>query len=300
MIKKIKIHSSIGLVFTLMMVLTGCGTQQKSDAYGQFEADEVTISAEASGILKSFSVKEGMKLEPGQKVGQVDSTQLVLRKNELQASLQSIQTNIAKLDAQAAIYEEQLQTAKKDLARFTNLMQNNAATQQQIDQAQGQVNVLQKQIEAIEVQKQSVYAEQQTMKSQIAQVENLIEKTKVINPVIGTVLSSYAEASELVSPGKPLYEIANLEEMILRVYITGAQLPQVTLGQKVEVLIDKNEEENELLSGVVRWIASEAEFTPRMIQTKEERVTQVYAVEVRVQNPDGKLKIGMPGEVNFD
>ena len=295
--KKIKVQ--VALLAALLIAATGCGTELKSDAYGQFEAEEVTISAEASGILKSFTVKEGMKLEAGQKVGQVDSTQLHLRNKELQASIQSIQTNIAKLDAQAAVYEEQLQTAKKDLNRFTNLKQNNAATQQQIDQAQGQVNVLQKQIASVEVQKKSVYAELETMHSRIAQVEDQIEKTKIINPITGTVLSNYAEASELVSPGKPLYEIANLEEMILRVYVSGAQLPQVTLGQEVEVLIDKNAEENESLSGVVRWIASEAEFTPRMIQTKEERVTQVYAVEVQVANPQGSIKIGMPGEVNF-
>jgi HlyD family secretion protein len=286
-------------VFGLMMILMSCGNEELSDAYGQFEADEVTISAEASGILESFTVKEGIGLKAGEKVGQVDSTQLHLRKEELQATIKSIRTNIAKLDAQAEVYQEQLQTARKDLQRFTNLKQDNAATQQQIDQAQGQVNVLEKQISSVNVQKQSVYAELETMRTRIAQVQDQLDKTELINPVTGTVLSSYAEPNELVSTGKPLYEIAGLEEMILRVYISGAQLSQVTLGQKVEVLIDKNAEENESLSGAVRWIASEAEFTPRMIQTKEERVTQVYAVEITVPNPDGKLKIGMPGEVNF-
>ncbi len=288
----------IGLVCTLL-TLTSCKNGETSDAYGQFEADEVTISSEASGILKSYMVKEGMKLEVGQKVGQVDSTQLALRKDELLASVKSIRTNISRLDAQVAVYKEQLETARKDLNRFTNLKQNNAATQQQIDQAQGQVNVLQKQIASVEVQKQSIYAELETMKTRIAQVQDQIEKTRIINPISGMVLSSYAEPYELVSIGKPLYEIASLEEMILKVYVSGAQLPQVILGQEVEVLIDKNAQENEALRGVVRWIASEAEFTPRMIQTKEERVTQVYAVEVQVPNPDGKLKIGMPGEVNF-
>lgn len=293
-----ELRMMIGLVCTLL-ILTSCENGKTADAYGQFEAEEVTISSEASGILKSFIAKEGMKLEVGQKVGQVDSTQLALRKDELLASVRSIRTNISRLDAQAAVYKEQLETAKKDLNRVTNLKQNNAATQQQIDQAQGQVNVLQKQIASVEVQKQSIYAELETMKTRIAQVEDQIEKTRIINPVSGTVLTSYAEPNELVSTGKPLYEIASLEEMILQVYVSGAQLPQVILGQEVEVLIDKNAQENEVLRGVVRWIASEAEFTPRMIQTKEERVTQVYAVEVQVPNPDGKLKIGMPGEVNF-
>lgn len=290
---------SIASMAALVMLLIGCSSDQKSDAYGQFEADEITISSESSGVLKSFVVKEGMKLENGQKIGQVDSTQLSLRKKELQASVRAVRTNISKLDAQAAVYEEQLQTAKKELNRFTNLKQNNAATQQQIDQAQGQVNVLQKQIASVSVQKQSVYAELETLKTRIAQVQDQIGKTEIINPVSGTVLVSYAQPGELVATGKPLYEIANLEEMTLRIYVSGAQLPEVILGNEVDVLIDKNMEENERLSGVVRWIASEAEFTPRMIQTKEERVTQVYAVEISVQNPDGKLKIGMPGEVNF-
>ena len=287
------------LLLGLLILMIGCGSEQKSDAYGQFEADEVTISAEASGILKSFTVKEGIRLKAGEKVGQIDSTQIYLRKLELEASVKSIRTNVSKLDAQAAVYQEQLKTAKKDLQRFTNLKQSNAATQQQIDQAQGQVNVLQKQISSVNVQKQSVYAELETIGTRIAQIQDQLEKTQVINPVAGTVLSSYAEPNELVSTGKPLYELANLEEMILRVYVSGAQLPNVRLGQDVEVLIDKNAEENESLKGQVRWIASEAEFTPRMIQTKEERVTQVYAVEIAVPNLDGKLKMGMPGEVNF-
>jgi HlyD family secretion protein len=286
-------------ILSLLVLLTGCSSDQTSDAYGQFEADEVTISSEASGILKSFTVKEGMKLEAGQKVGQIDSTQLVLQKDELMASVKAIRTNISKLDAQAAVYQEQLETARKELQRFTNLKQNNAATQQQIDQAQGQVNVLHKQIASVNVQKNSVYAELETIRTRIAQIEDRIEKTRIINPVNGTVLSNYSEPGELVSIGKPLFEIADLDEMILKVYVSGAQLPQVILGQEVEVLIDKNAEENESLKGTVRWIASEAEFTPRMIQTKEERVTQVYAVEVQVQNPAGKLKIGMPGEVTF-
>ncbi|MEQ8523147.1 HlyD family efflux transporter periplasmic adaptor subunit [Gracilimonas sp.] len=294
-----KTKISIAPLAALIVLLVGCSSDPKSDAYGQFEADEITISSESSGVLKSFTVKEGMKLENGQKAGQVDSTQLSLRKKELHASVRAVRTNISKLDAQAAVYEEQLQTAKKDLDRFTNLKQNNAATQQQIDQAEGQVNVLQKQITSVNVQKQSVYAELETLKTRIAQIQDQIEKTEIINPISGTVLSSYAQPGELVSTGKPLYEIANLEEMILRVYVSGAQLQEVILGNEVDVLIDKNIEENELLSGVVRWIASEAEFTPRMIQTKEERVTQVYAVEISVQNPNGKLKIGMPGEVNF-
>lgn len=283
----------------LLLLLAACNDVETSDAYGQFEADETTISAEASGILKKFEVKEGMKLEAGQQVGLVDTVQLSLKKIEIKASVKAIRTNISKLNAQADIYREQLQTAKKDLARFTSLKENNAATQQQIDQAQGQVNVLEKQIALVEVQKQSVYAELETARTKIAQVEDQIQRAQIINPIYGTVLSVFSEPYELVSTGKPLYRIANLDELILKVYVSGAQLPQIVIGREVEVQIDKDAYTNESLRGNVSWIASEAEFTPRMIQTKEERVTQVYAVKVRVSNPDGKLKIGMPGEVKF-
>ncbi|MDR9418558.1 HlyD family secretion protein [Gracilimonas sp.] len=290
---------STTIVLGLGLFFTSCNQAEISDAYGQFEVNEVRVSAEASGILKSFIIKEGMHLSVGEEVGLVDTTQLSLRKKELQSSVQSIRTNIAKLDAQADVFREQLTTTKRDLDRYTNLKEDNAATQQQIDQIRGQFNVLEKQIASVEVQKQSVYAELETMKARIAQVEDQIQKAHLINPVNGVVLSSFVETNELVSAGKPLYEIADLSEMELRVYVSGAQLPQVKLGQSVEVLIDKNADENERLNGEVSWVASEAEFTPRMIQTKEERVTQVYAVKIRVPNPDGKLKIGMPGEVNF-
>lgn len=280
-------------------MLTACSESELSDAYGQFEANGVTISAESSGILTSFDVKEGMYLDAGIQVGLIDTAQISLRKKELEASLRAVRTQIAGLDAQAGVYKEQLATARKELVRFTNLKQNNAATQQQIDQAQGQVNVHQMQIASIDAQKQSVYAELETMQTRIEQVEDQLQRARIINPIDGIVLSKYAEPNELVSPGKPLYELAHLGEMELRVYISGAQLPNVKLGAIVEVLIDRNEVENEALRGEISWIASEAEFTPRMIQTREERITQVYAVKVRVPNPDGKLKIGMPGEVNF-
>lgn len=281
------------------LALISCNNTEKSDAYGQFEADEITISAEASGTLQQFDVKEGIQLKAGQHVGQVDTVQLSLRKQELEASVKSIRTNIEKLEAQADVYREQLKTAQQELTRFQNLKETKAATQQQIDQAEGQVNMLEKQIASVQVQKQSVYAELETMQARIAQVKDQLGRARIVNPVKGTVLSVFAEPYELVSTGKPLYQIAGLDELTLQVYVSGAQLPEVVLGREVDVLIDKGADTNEQLSGTVSWIASGAEFTPRMIQTKEERVTQVYAVKVRVPNPEGKLKIGMPGEVNF-
>lgn len=288
----------VGLVLGVLFV-TGCGDQELSDAYGQFEADEVTISAEASGKILSFEVEEGMELEAGEQVGLIDTTSLILRKEELQASIRSIQSNLAKLDAQADVYRSQMETARKDLERLEALKKDDAATQKQLDDVEGMINTLNKQIKAVEVQKQSVHAEIETMKTRIAQVDDQLEKTKVINPVNGTVLTVYVEPFELTAQGRPLYQIADTEELILRVYVSGGQLPQVRLGENVEVIIDKNESENHKLDGIISWISSEAEFTPQMIQTKEERVTQMYAVKIRVQNPEGLIKIGMPGEVNF-
>lgn len=292
----------LGNLFTLLMLgilLTSCGKSEISDSYGQFEADEVTISAEIGGILKQFDVEEGMDLSSGLQVGMIDTVQLWLKKQELLATKRSVLTNIDKLQAQSAIYKEQMKTAQKELNRFLNLKKTDAATQQQIDQAEGQVRVLEKQIASVEVQKESVYAELETINSRISQVEDQLKRAHLINPLDGTVLAVFAEPHELVSPGKPLYQITNLDELVLRVYVSGAQLPDVKLGSSAEVIIDKNETDNEKLSGTISWIASKAEFTPRMIQTKDERTTQVYAVKVRVPNPDGKLKIGMPAEVNF-
>ena len=195
--------------------------------------------------------------------------------------------------------KSELDRAQNDLKRIESLIKDKAATQQQLDDAQARVRTIRRQIDALQTQKLSVRAEVSATKAQLAQLEDQIADAQITNPVDGRILTTFAEPHELVQRGQPLYEIANLDTLELRVYISGAQLPSVRLGQDVEVLVDKNDEENQQLSGKVSWIASEAEFTPKMIQTKEERVTQVYAVKVKVPNPNGILKIGMPGEVNF-
>lgn len=289
----------ISWILTAGLLTVSCANNDLSDAYGQFEADEITVSSETSGRIISFELKEGDRPEAGVVAALLDTTQLALQKKELKASAASVSTNLSRLDAQKEVYQAQLETAEKELARLTSLREENAATQQQVDQASGQVNTLNRQMAATEVEKQSVNAELQTLQVRIEQIDDQIRRAEITNPVQGTVLSTYAEMHELMAPGKPLYRIADLEEMTLRVYVSGAQLPGVRLGENVEVLIDRNESENEQLTGIVSWISSRAEFTPRMIQTKEERVTQVYAVKVRVPNPEGKIKIGMPGEVNF-
>lgn len=288
------------IVLLSLMVIVSCSEENGSDAFGQFEAEEVVISAETNGRLTSFNIEEGQILEAGTKVAVVDTTNLHLQKVELRASIESVRSNTDKLDAQKEVLQSQFETAQKDLKRVQGLMEDNAATQQQLDSVQGRVNTLEKQIQSIEVEKRSVTTELTRIDAKIAQINNQIVQATITNPINGTVLNTYTEEHELVAPGKPVYSIANLEEMILRIYISGAQLPEIQLGETVQVIFDENKTDNQTVQGHVSWIASEAEFTPRMIQTKEERVTQVYAVKVRVDNPDGKLKIGMPGEVKFD
>lgn len=288
------------IILLFALVGISCSDDSKSDAYGQFEADKTTISAEVPGKLLWFNVEEGTKPGVGNYVGLIDTAQHHLRKTELQSAIQSVRTSIAKLDAQAEVYRSQLSTANKELTRLSALKEKNAATDQQLDAITGQVNTLEKQIASVQVQKQSVYAEVETLRSRITQVDDQLSRARIINPVEGVVLNVFAEPNELVMQGRPLYEIANLDEMTLKVYVSGAQLPSIVLDQSVEVFIDKDESTNESFTGKVSRISSEAEFTPRMIQTKEERVTQVYAIEVRVANPEGKIKIGMPGEVNFN
>ena len=287
------------LFFLMLFGLGGCVTNEKSDAYGQFEATETTISSKASGELLMYNVSEGDQLSAGKQVAQIDTTTLHLQKEELKAQLKATRTKIENINAEVEVQREQLQTAETNLKRIQNLLKDEAATQQQLDDIQGKVRTIRKQIDALQTQKQSVRAEINATQARINRINQQLTDALVTNPVSGTVLTTYVEPHELVGQGQPLYQIANLDTLELRIYVSGAQLPDIKLGQPVEVLVDKNEEENQQLSGEISWIASEAEFTPKMIQTKQERVTQVYAVKVKVPNPDGILKIGMPGEVNF-
>tara|TARA_R110002096_G_scaffold406782_8_gene605185 strand:- start:19102 stop:19989 length:888 start_codon:yes stop_codon:yes gene_type:complete len=294
-----ELRSKLGALL-LFLTAISCTSEQKSDAYGQFEVDATTISSEVSGKLVSFEVEEGKTLVANEVAGFVDTVQSYLQKQELKATRASIKTKIGTIEAQKNVFEAQLVTAKKELSRLEALMKEKASTQQQIDNASGQVTSLEKQIRASEVQKKSVFAEIEMVNAKLDQINDKIHRAVIVNPINGIVLNKFVEQHELIGAGKPLFEIANIDEMILRVYVEGGQLPNIKLGQEVEVLIDETETTNQSLRGVVSWISSEAEFTPKMIQTKEERVTQVYAVKVKVLNLNGLIKIGMPGEVNFN
>lgn len=292
-------YLNILLPSLLFLFIAGCSSQEKSDAYGQFEAIETTISSEVSGKLLNFNINEGDVLEKEQQVGLVDTTKLNLQEIELKAKLASTQSQIANINAEAEVSKEELALAESNLNRIKAMREDNAATPQQLDDARSKVKTIHKKIDVLQTKKQSVRAEINATQARIGQVQDQLQDAHIINPITGTVLSTYAETFEFTKQGQPLYQIAKLDTLELRVYISGVQLPSVKLGQKVEVLVDSTTEANQKLKGKVSWIASEAEFTPKMVQTKEERVTQVYAVKVRVPNRDGVLKIGMPGEVNF-
>lgn len=291
---------TIKILFLLLIVMASCSSSENlSDAYGNFEVDDVIVSAEANGKLILYSVDEGLQLKQGQLAGLIDTTDLVLKRNQLVAQKTAVSSNIKNLESQIEVQEQQKKNLLIDKNRVENLLKEGAATQKQMDDINGGIDLINSQIASIETQYASIIAEMDVIKTQISQVEESIKKCHIFNPIDGVVLEKYAEQSEITAFGRPLYKIANTDELILRVYISGSQLPDISIGQQVEVLIDRDEKSFRALSGEVSWISDKAEFTPKIIQTKEERVNLVYAVKVRVKN-DGSLKIGMPGEINFN
>ncbi|MBU8893788.1 MAG: HlyD family efflux transporter periplasmic adaptor subunit [Bacteroidales bacterium] len=286
------------LLFTALLAACS-GNENGSDAYGNFEANEVIISAEAQGKLIEFNIEEGEKLRKGQMLGFIDTVPLSIQKEQLLAQRQAVASKVPNVRAQVAVLEEQKAILNTEKERIEKLFNDNAATKQQLDDISGKCNVLEKQIVATKTQISSVAKEIQVVDKQIKLINEQISRAKIINPIDGTVLEKYLEENEIAVAGKALYKIAGLDEIDLRVYISGAQLPNIKIGQKVKVFIDKDEETNQEYDGEVFWISDQAEFTPKIIQTKEERVNMVYALKIRVKN-DGKLKIGMPGEVIFN
>jgi HlyD family secretion protein len=287
------------LLFSVICLMVACsGKNKKSDAYGNFESTEVIVSSEVAGKILKFSVEEGTAIKAGVTTGYVDTTDLVLKKEQLMAQRDIISVKTSNINSQIDVQKQQKANLMIDKARIEKLYKDGAATKKQVDDINGSINLVDKQINSIETQNSSVLNELKNIDRQIDQVNENISKCYIVNPINGTVLNKYAEESEFTTMGKALYKIADMDYLDLRVYASGAQLPNIKIGQKVEVLIDKNAYEFTKLEGTVTWISSTAEFTPKIIQTKEDRVNLVYAVKVKVKN-DGSLKIGMPGEVNF-
>jgi HlyD family secretion protein len=279
-------------------MLVSCNSNNRSDAYGNFEAIEVVISSQANGQIKSLAVEEGREVKQGDTIGMIDTVDLSLKKEQLLAQETVILVKLKTIDAQISVQEQQKKNVMVDKERVDRMLKDGAATQKQMDDINGSLDLLEQQIKSTQVQKESVHAELGTLAAQVRQVEETTSKCFIVSPLSGTVLVKFAEAGEITTMGKPVCKIANLGELELKVYISGDQLPYLKLGQSVEVIIDKDKSEVSALQGTVSWISSKAEFTPKTIQTKKERVNLVYAAKVTVPN-DGTLKIGMPGEINF-
>ena len=285
----------IGILLTAITIISCNKNNEKADAYGNFEATEITVSSESNGKIEFLNVEEGAQLIKGSLVGLIDTLQLHYNREQLKASIETVQSKSTSVLSQINVLNEQLKTAKIEQTRIQNMYAENAATKRQIDEIDGKVKVIEKQISSVQTQNAPILNEIKSIKVQIEKLDDQIKKSKISNPVDGTVLTKYAEPSEITAFGKPLYKIANLNEMELRVYVTETQLVQIKIGQKVTVAIDADNDTKKY-EGNITWISAQAEFTPKVIQTKEERANLVYAVKVAVKN-DGSLKIGMPAEV---
>lgn len=319
--------------FSLFLLLgfAGCkSSDQDFDASGVFEADEVIISSEAVGKILRFDVEEGTELKAGQVIGSVDCKNLSLQKAQVEAGISALgqktndaapQTQIVReqlisQQRQIATQREQLRILERERKRIDNLVKAEAVPAKQLDDVEGQIDILKKQIEATEsqvsvlnqqiksqqqqvaIQNRGVLSERKPLEERIAQMDDQLQRCTITNPIDGTVLIKYAAANEVTATGKALYKIANLSTLTLRAYITGDQLGKIKLNQPVKVFVDNGKDAYKEVSGTVTWIASKAEFTPKTIQTKDERANLVYAAKIKVKN-DGYLKIGMYGEVKL-
>jgi HlyD family secretion protein len=303
----------------ILIVLTAAACNQHkidTDASGVFESDEVIVSAEQNGKLLSFPIQEGDSIGKDAIVGQIDMSNTIIQKEQVEATIRALREKTTNprpqtelVQRQLAVEESQLEQQQREKTRTENLLKADAATQKQLDDINSAIDQLQKQIAVskqqialdnsnIATENRTIFSEQAPLEMSAAQIQDNINKGKVVNPIKGTVLTKYALQGEMTTTGKALYKIANLDTLILRAYVTGSQLTRVKLGQTVKVYADQGSDQYREYSGEVYWISDKSEFTPKTIQTRDERANLVYAVKIHVKN-DGYLKLGMYGEVKF-
>jgi HlyD family secretion protein len=305
---------TILLIAPLFSLISCNSNSNHFDASGTFEVDEVIVSSEIPGKILSLDINEGETVSKGKIVGMIDAENLSLQKEQVQASIEALNEKtvnvtpqVQLLTDQAAVQQSQLNNLLHEKTRFENLLRQDAATGKQVDDIKAQIDVVQKQLavtkQQITVQRNSVSSQNRTVLSErkplqkrVEQFNDQLQRANIVNPLTGTVITKYAEAGELTSAGKAIYKIADLSEMTLRAYITGDQLSQIKLNQQVKVLVDNGADKYKEMPGTITWISDKAEFTPKTIQTKEERANLVYAIKIKVKN-DGYLKIGMYSEV---
>lgn len=291
--------NKLSLVILALLMMSACkNDKEQSDAYGNFEAVETIVSAEAAGKLLKMEVRQGDQMEAGQLIALIDTTELILRREQTRAQLSASETKKQNVTAQINVLKEQKKNVQITQERLSKMFADQAATRQQMDDINGQLSVLDKQIVSTNTQFKLIDSEMEVIKRQLDLLKEQVAKCRIKSPISGTVLETYLETGELVTPGKPVLKMADLSNLELRAYVSGEQLEKVKLGNEVNVLIDSADGQMQPLTGKISWISSEAEFTPRIIQTRQERVKLMYAVKIVVAN-DGRLKIGMPGEVRF-
>ena len=288
--KKLSLTIIVGI-----LIISCTKDNDRADGYGNFEATEITVSFESNGKIEFLNLEEGAVLEAQAQVGLIDTMQLYYSKQQLLASKNTVSSKSENVLSQRSVLNEQYKSAQIEKNRVRSMFDENAATKRQVDEVNGRVKVIEAQMRSVETQNAPIVSDLKSIDVQIEKINDQIAKSKITNPIKGTVLTKYAEAGEITAFGKPLYKIADMSEMTLRVYVSETQLSNIKIGQKVTVKID-GEAEMKSLKGTISWIASQAEFTPKIIQTKEERVNLVYAVKVKIKN-DGSLKIGMPAEM---
>lgn len=286
-------------LMSLLILNVACSRSgDLADAYGNFEADETVISAQMPGELERFEVEEGMTLAAGTTVGLIDTLSLHLKKLEVQANRQAVASNAEGVLAEMKVLDDRLANLERERRRAANLIQAGAATQQRLDDIEGEITVVHSQRRKVQTQNAGILGQVEALDARVRQIETDILKSRVINPVEGVVLAKLAEAHEFMTPGKPLYKIADTRTLQLRAFVSGPQLTRLRVGDEHEVRIDGPDGEMIPYTGTIAWISETAEFTPKTIQTKQQRVDLIYAVKVRVPN-DGQIKIGMPGELWF-
>ncbi|KIA85930.1 HlyD family secretion protein [Kaistella jeonii] len=319
------------IFFATTLFLFSCNNSDNNyDASGTFEADEILVTAKANGTILKLNLEEGQQLKLNEKVGEIDPKNVELQKEQVIASMDAIeqktnsalpqiqvlQSQISGQSANVSILQEQLQNAIRERNRTANLVAKDAATKKQLDDANGQIKVIQKQISAaqsqlnilqqqisttkenVSIQNRAILSERKPAEKKVAQIDEQLTNNTIESPISGMVLTKYLNQGEFAIIGKPIFKMASLDLMTLKTFITGDQLPLIKNGQKVKVLIDAGEGKTKELPGTIYWISSKAEFTPKTIQTKNERANLVYAVKIHVKN-DGYLKIGMYGDVKF-
>lgn len=294
---------NILFIISVMTLLTGCsGSDSKYDASGVFEVTEVMVSARVAGEIMDLDIDEGTEVTAGEPVGYIDTVQLYLQRLQLEANVKAAESRICDVEKQTAAIRQQIATQKKEQTRFENLVNANAGNRKQLDDITAAINLLEKQLDAqtetLINGNANAKAQAEALKAQIALTDDMISKSTIASPVDGTVMAKYVEKGELAVQGLTLFKVANINDIYLKAYITSGQITGLKIGQEVKVFADSGDSDRKEYRGVISWISDKAEFTPKTIQTRDERANLVYAVKIKVQN-DGYIKRGMYGEVSF-